>query len=81
MNNETCEKIIKVSNWNDKLYVVIETNDNSHNCYGNVMFGFGKLSFIDDNNKLIILNIKDVTGIKICDVKNTFSQTIKNKRQ
>lgn len=32
------------------------------------MFGFDKLSFIDDNNKLIILNIEDVTGVKVADV-------------
>lgn len=68
MNIETFEKIIKISNWNDKLYVEIETKDNSYNCYDNVMFGFDKLSFIDDNNKLIILNIEDVTGVKVADV-------------
>lgn len=68
MNIETFEKIIKISNWNDKLYVEIETKDNSYKCYGTVMFGFDKLSFIDDNNKLIILNIEDVTGVKVSDV-------------
>lgn len=68
MNIETFEKIIKISNWNDKLYVEIETKDNSYKCYDTVMFGFDKLSFIDDNNKLIILNIEDVTGVKVADV-------------
>lgn len=70
MNKQTVERLIKVSNWNDKLYTVIETKDNSYNCYGNIITGIEQLSFVDDYNKVIVLNIEDVIGIKVADVQN-----------
>ena len=68
MNRETFEKIIKISNWNDKLYTVIETKDNSYKYYGNVIIGIDLLSFNDDNDKLIVLHVEDVIGVKIAEV-------------
>lgn len=68
MNKQTFEKIIKISNWNDKLYTVIETKDNSYKYYGNVIIGIDLLSFNDDNDKLIILHVEDVIGVKIAEV-------------
>lgn len=70
MNKQTVERLIKVSNWNDKLYTVIETKDNSYNCYGNIITGIEQLSFVDDYNKVIVLNIEDVIGIKVADIQN-----------
>lgn len=68
MNKQTVERLIKVSNWNDKLYTVIETKDNSYNCYGNIITGIEQLSFVDEHNKVIVLNIEDVIGIKVADI-------------
>ena len=68
MNKQTVERLIKVSNWNDKLYTVIETKDNSYKYYGNVIIGIDLLSFNDDNDKLIILHVEDVIGVKIAEV-------------
>lgn len=68
MNAQILERLIKVSNWNDKLYTVIETKDNSYNCYDNIITCIEQLSFVDNYNKVIVLNIKDVIGIKIADV-------------
>lgn len=70
MNKQTVERLIKVSNWNDKLYTVIETKDNSYNCYGNIITGIEQLSFVDEHNKVIVLNIEDVIGIKVADIQN-----------
>lgn len=68
MNKQTVERLIKVSNWNDKLYTVIETKDNSYKCYGNIITGIEQLSLVDEHNKVIVLNIEDVIGIKVGDV-------------
>ena len=68
MNKQIVERLIKVSNWNDKLYIVIETKDNSYKCYDNVITGIEQLSFVDEHNKVIVLNIEDVIGIKVSDI-------------
>lgn len=68
MNKQIVERLIKVSNWNDKLYTVIETKDNSYKCYGNIITGIEQLSLVDEHNKVIVLNIEDVIGIKVGDV-------------
>ena len=68
MNKQIFERLLKISNWNDKLYTVIETKDNSYKYYGNVIIGIDLLSFNDDNDKLIILHVEDVIGVKIAEV-------------
>ena len=68
MNKQIVERLIKVSNWNDKLYTVIETKDNSYKCYDNIITGIEQLSFVDEHNKVIVLNIEDVIGIKVSDI-------------
>ena len=68
MNKQIVERLIKVSNWNDKLYIVIETKDNSYKCYDNVITGIEQLSFVDEHNKVIVLNIEDVIGIKVTEI-------------
>lgn len=68
MDKQTVERLIKVSNWNDKVYTVIETKDNSYNCYDNIIAGIEQLSFVDDYNKVIVLNIEDVIGIKVSEI-------------
>ena len=68
MNKEIFEKLIKVSNWNDKLYTVIETKDNNYKCYDNIMTGIDLLSFVDEHNKVIVLHIEDVVSVKIGDI-------------
>lgn len=80
MNKQTVERLIKVSNWNDKLYTVIETKDNSYNCYGNIITGIEQLSFVDDYNKVIVLNIEDVIGIKVADVQNVIQCVTKGEK-
>ena len=70
MDKQIVERLIKVSNWNDKLYTVIETKDNSYKCYGNVITGIEQLSLVDEHNKVIVLNIEDIVGVKVSDVYN-----------
>ena len=65
MNKQTVERLIKVSNWNDKLYTVIETKDNSYNCYGNIGLGDKSIAFIDDYNTSVVLVYENVIGIKV----------------
>ena len=80
MNKQIIERLIKVSNWNDKLYTVIETKDNSYNCYGNIITGIEQLSFVDDYNKVIVLNIEDIIGIKVADVQNVIQCVIEGEK-
>lgn len=68
MNKQIVEELIKVYNWNDKLYTVIETKDNSHNYYGNIITGIEQIPLVDEHNKVIVLNIEDVIEIKVGDV-------------
>lgn len=67
MNKQIVERLIKVSNWNDKLYAVIETKDDSYKCYGNSITGIEQLALVDEDNKVIGLNIEDVIGIEVSE--------------
>lgn len=64
------ENIIKAINTelkNGLIYVVIDNNYNHYNCYEpiDIYDGGNKIGFYDDEDTRIILNHKEIDGIKI----------------
>ena len=64
------ESIIKAINTelkNGLIYVVIDNNYNHYNCYEpiDIYDGGNKIGFYDDEDTRIILNHKEIVGIKI----------------
>ena len=69
MNKHLVQKLIK--DYNDYLkedelvHILIETNNMIYNCYDKVAYGDRGLSFIDEDGKAVLLEYKDVVGVKV----------------
>lgn len=68
MNRQIINDIIKVSVDEPKVYYVIETKDNSYNCYEEIALSNDVIRFVDDDNNRIVLEYEDITGIKVAEV-------------
>ena len=65
MNKQLVQKIVEAANNRSKVYYIVETKDNSYNCYGNIGLGDKNIAFIDDYNKTIVLGYENVVGVKV----------------
>lgn len=65
MNKQLVQKIVETANNRSKVYYVVETKDNSYNCYGNIGLGDKSIAFIDDYNTSVVLVYENVIGIKV----------------
>ena len=65
MNKQLVQKIVETANNRSKVYYVVETKDNSYNCYGNISLGNKSIAFIDDYNTSVVLVYENVIGIKV----------------
>ena len=65
MNKQLVQKIVETANNRSKVYYVVETKDNSYNCYGNIGLGDKNIAFIDDYNTSVVLVYENVIGIKV----------------
>ena len=68
MNKQLVQKLIK--DYNDYLkdnmiYIVIEVDGMIYNCYDDIKYGDKGISFIDEDGKAVILEYKDVVGVKV----------------
>ena len=68
MNRQVIKNIIKVSVDEPKVYYVIQTKDKSYNCYEEIALSNDVIRFADDDNNRIVLEYKDITGIKVAEI-------------
>lgn len=68
MNRQLVQKLVKTYNdyINDKMiHILVETNSRIYNCYDVISYGNRDLSFIDEDGKAVLLEYKDVVGVKV----------------
>lgn len=47
------------------IHILVETNSIIYNCYDKIDYGDRGLSFIDEDGKAVLLEYKDVVGVKV----------------
>ena len=65
------KKIVEVFNDNYNYYsihILVETKKRTYNCYEAMFCGTDKITFKDEDNKLVLLDYKEITGIKVAEV-------------
>lgn len=68
MNKHLVENLVKAYNdyRNDEMiYVIIECDNISYNCYDGVNYSNKGIAFIDEDNKAIVLPYENIVGIKV----------------
>ena len=65
MNKQLVQKIVEAANNRSKVYYIVETKDNSYNCYDVVTYGNKGIAFIDEYNKAIMLPYENIVGVKV----------------
>ena len=68
MNKHLVEKLVKAYNdyRNDEMiYIIIECDNISYNCYDRIGYGNKGLSFIDEDGKAALLEYEDIVGVKV----------------
>ena len=71
MNKQLVQKLVEVFNDNykyDSIHILIETKKRTYNCYEAMFYGTDKITFKDEDDKLVLLDYKDITGIKVADI-------------
>ena len=71
MNKHLVQK--RVKDYNDyrndeSSYIIIDCDNISYNCYNRIGYGNKGLSFIAEDGKAILLEYKDVVGVKVSDI-------------
>ena len=68
MNKQLVQKLVKAYNdyHNDEMiHILVEINSRIYNCYDKIGYGDRGLSFIDEDGKAVLLEYKDVVGVKV----------------
>ena len=68
MIKQIIEKLVKAYNdyRNDEMiHILVETDNRIYNCYDRIGYGDKGLSFIDEDDKAILLEYKDIVGVKV----------------
>ena len=68
MNKELVQKLIKDYNnclKDNMIYIVIEVDGMIYNCYDDIKYGDKGISFIDEDDKAVLLEYKDIVGVKV----------------
>lgn len=68
MNKHLVQQLVKVYNdyRNDEMiYIIIECDNISYNCYDGVNYGNKGISFVDEDNKAIMLLYENIVGVKV----------------
>ena len=68
MNKQLIQKLVKAYNdyRNDEMiHIIIEVDDMLYNCYDRIGYGNRGLSFIDEDGKAVLLEYKDIVGVKV----------------
>lgn len=68
MNKNIIQRIVNAYNdyLNDEMiHILVETNNRIYNCYDRIDYGDRGLSFIDEDDEAVLLEYKDVVGVKV----------------
>lgn len=68
MNKHLVQNLVKSYNdyHNDEMiHILVETNNIIYNCYDKIGYGDRGLSFIDEDGKAVLLEYKDIVGVKV----------------
>lgn len=68
MNKHLVQNLVKAYNDyrnNEMIYIIIECNNISYNCYDGVSYGNKEIAFIDEDNKAITLPYENIVGVKV----------------
>ena len=68
MNKHLVQKLIKAYNdylKDNMIYIIIEVDDMTYNCYDDIKYGDKGISFIDEDGKAVLLEYKDIAGLKV----------------
>lgn len=68
MNKNIIQRIVNAYNdyHNDEMiHILVETNSRIYNCYDRIGYEDRGLSFINEDGKAVLLEYKDVVGVKV----------------
>ena len=68
MNKQLVQKLVKAYNdylKDNMIYIIIECDNISYNCYDRIGYGDRGISFIDEDGKAALLEYKDIVGVKV----------------
>ena len=68
MNKQLVQKLVKAYNdylKDNMIYIVIEVDGMTYNCYDDIKYGDKGISFIDEDGNLVILEYKYIVGVKV----------------
>ena len=68
MNKNIVQRIVEAYNDNYKdemIHILIEDKNRIYNCYDRIAYGNKGLSFIDEDGKAVLLEYKDIVGVKV----------------
>ena len=68
MNKHLVQKLVKDYNdyHNDEMiYIIIECDNISYNCYDGVSYGNKEIAFIDEDGKGLTLLYENIVGVKV----------------
>ena len=68
MNKQLVQKLVKDYNDyrnNEMIYIIIECDNISYNCYYGVNYDNKEITFIDEDNKAIMLPYENIVGVKV----------------
>ena len=71
MNKQLVKKIVEVFNDNynyNSIHILFEIKKRTYNCYEAIFYGTDKITFKDEDNKLVLLDYEDITGIKVAEI-------------
>lgn len=71
MNKQLVQKLVKDYNdyRNDEMiHILIETDNIIYNCYDRIGYGDKGISFIDEDSKSVLLEYKDIVGVKVRNI-------------
>lgn len=68
MNRQIIQRIVNAYNnyINDEMiHILVETNSRIYNCYDVINYVNRGLSFINEDDKAVLLEYKDIVGVKV----------------
>ena len=68
MNKNIIQRIVNAYNdyYNyEMIHILVETNSRIYNCYDRIGYGDRGLSFIDEDGEAVLLEYKDIVGVKV----------------
>ena len=83
MNKQLVQQLVKAYNdyRNDEMiHILVETNSRIYNCYDRIGYGNRGLSFIDEDGKAILLEYKDIVGVKVAEIQNVIQCVIEGEK-